>query len=61
MAHHRPAIGLGKTLKRSPSLSTTSSFSKNVLVLCPRSACVRTGLWTQTSDEQNPLAADRFA
>ena len=55
------SVGLGKTFEALAVIKYYQQLNKNVLVLCPKRLRENWTLWTQTSDERNPLAADRFA
>lgn len=55
------SVGLGKTFEALAVIKYYQQLNKNVLVLCPKHLRENWTLWTQTSDERNPLAADRFA
>ena len=55
------SVGLGKTFEALAVIKYYQQLNKNVLVLCPKRLRENWTLWTQTSDERNPLAKDRFA
>ena len=55
------SVGLGKTFEALAVIKYYQQLNKNVLVLCPKRLRENWTLWTQMSDERNPLAADRFA
>ena len=55
------SVGLGKTFEALAVIKYYQQLNKNVLVLCPKRLRENWTLWTQTNDERNPLAADRFA
>ncbi len=55
------SVGLGKTFEALAVIKYYQQLNKNVLVLCPKRLRENWTLWTQASDERNPLAADRFA
>ena len=55
------SVGLGKTFEALAVIKYYQQLNKNVLVLCPKRLRENWTLWMQTSDERNPLAADRFA
>ena len=55
------SVGLGKTFEALAVIKYYQQLNKNVLVLCPKRLRENWTLWTQASDERNPLAKDRFA
>ena len=55
------SVGLGKTFEALAVIKYYQQLNKNVLVLCPKRLRENWTLWTQTNDERNPLAKDRFA
>lgn len=55
------SVGLGKTFEALAIIKYYQQLNKNVLVLCPKRLRENWTLWTQASDERNPLAKDRFA
>lgn len=55
------SVGLGKTFEALAIIKYYEDRNNRVLVLCPKRLRENWTLWSQSNDDRNPLADDRFA